>query len=84
MLGIREEYFDFLSKFFRLAVTKNFVGQLFCASQAFWYRINLWIREREGREEVFRFSIENFCLTVSENFVEKHSLCQNYSGIEKC
>ena len=49
-------YHDFLSKLFCLTVPKNFVGEPFCASQAFQYRKTLWIRGRgEGGREYHNF-----------------------------
>ena len=43
------KYHDYLSCFCCLTVPKNFVGELFCVSQSFWYRNSLCIRG--GRTE---------------------------------
>ena len=58
---------------------KNFVGEPFCVSEAFWYQKILWMKEGGG---VSRFSVEMFCLTLPENFVGEPFLVSKNSGIE--
>ena len=47
--GGRRECHNFPSKICCLTVPENFVGELFCVPENFWYRENLWIRGVEGR-----------------------------------
>ena len=77
--GGRLEYHDILSKIFCLTVPKNFVGELLCVSQSFWYRNNLCIR-RGRTEGVSRYSVKFFCLSVPKNLVgEFFYFLQNFS-----
>ena len=77
---------DFVSKFFRLALPKNLVGEPFCVSQIFWSRSVLWKRGGGGggREGISRFSVEIFLSPVSKNFVGGHFSASFISGIGKC
>ena len=65
-------YHVFPSKIFGLTVPKNFVEQLFCVSENFWYRKILWIRGGGG---VSRFSVKNFLSRSAAKFRRGTRLC---------
>ena len=79
----------FLSNFFCNAVPENLVGELFCVSQFFWYRKNLWIKGGGGkggwkrREGVSLFSVKFFRLTVPKNIVGEHFCFSKGFGYRK-
>ena len=69
-------YHDFLSKLFCLTVRKNFLGELLCVSQNFWYRKNLRIRGGWGRRKgVKQFSVETFLSHSAEQIRRGIILC---------
>ena len=68
----------FPSKFSRLTVSKNFVGEPFCFSKDFWYGKK--IRDMRG---VSRFSVENFLSNLVGKIRSGGPLCFKKNLISK-
>ena len=81
ILGFRELYHDFVSKILSHSAEK-FRRETFliCASETFWSRKK--IRIREGGK-ISRFSVKTFCLTVPKNFVGEPISVSLISGFER-
>ena len=70
-----------VSKNFCLRVPKNFLGEPFCVSESFWYRIIFWIRGGDCQDILS----EIFCRTVPKSIIAEPfcAVFQYFSGSDK-